>query len=52
MRPLADHALFGAFTDGGVWCGMEPVLRLEAELGRRLQRANEWISSWDGSDLY
>jgi len=46
VRPLADHALFGAFTYGGVWRGMEPVLRLEAELGRRLDVVH-WFMNWD-----
>ncbi len=40
--------LFGAFTYGGVWSGMEPVLRLEATLGRRLDVVH-WFSSWDNA---
>jgi mannan endo-1,4-beta-mannosidase len=41
---------FGAFTYGGVWQGMEPVLRLEAELGRRLDVVH-WFTNWD-NDYY
>jgi hypothetical protein len=44
--PLADHAAFGAFTYGGVWHGMEPVLRLETELGRPLAVVH-WFMNWD-----
>lgn len=44
--PLATHAEFGAFTYGGVWQGMEPVLRLEAELGRHLDVVH-WFMNWD-----
>ncbi|MFO7546846.1 MAG: hypothetical protein R6W77_15235, partial [Trueperaceae bacterium] len=43
---LAHTALFGAFTYGGVWQGMEPVLELESELGRRLDIVH-WFTSWD-----
>jgi hypothetical protein len=39
---------FGAFTYGGVWQGMEPVLRLEAELGRRLDVVH-WFTNWDNA---
>src|SRR5690554_7834435 len=35
--PLAQRVMVGAFTYGGVWQGMGPVLDLEAELGRRLR---------------
>ena len=38
--------MFGAFTYGGVWGGMEPVLRLESDLGRRLDVVH-WFMSWD-----
>jgi mannan endo-1,4-beta-mannosidase len=44
--PLADHAAFGAFTYGGVWRGMEPVVLLEAELGRQLDVVH-WFMNWD-----
>jgi hypothetical protein len=45
-RPLADHVAFGAFTYGGVWRGMEPVVLLEAELGRQLDVVH-WFMNWD-----
>jgi len=38
--------MLGAFTYGGVWRGMEPVLELEAELGRRLDIVH-WFTNWD-----
>ncbi len=44
--PLADHVAFGAFTYGGVWRGMEPVVQLETELGRRLDVVH-WFMNWD-----
>ena len=37
--------LFGAYTYGGVWHGMEPVLKLESELGRRLDIVH-WFMNW------
>jgi hypothetical protein len=43
---LVEHAAFGAFTYGGVWQGMEPVVRLEADLGRRLDVVH-WFMNWD-----
>lgn len=43
---LAHVAMFGAFTYGGVWQGMEPVLDLEADLGRRLDIVH-WFTNWD-----
>ncbi len=43
---LPEVRLFGAFTYGGVWSGMEPVQRLEAALGRRLDVVH-WFTSWD-----
>ena len=45
-RNVAEPLLFGAFTYGGVWSGMEPVLDLEAQLGRRLDIVH-WFTSWD-----
>jgi len=45
-EPLAHHVRFGAFTYGGVWQGMEPVLRLESELGRPLDVVH-WFMNWD-----
>jgi len=44
--PLAEQVAFGAFTYGGVWQGMEPVLRLETELGRPLAVVH-WFMNWD-----
>lgn len=40
--------MFGAYTYGGVWSGMEPVLNLEASIGRRLDIVH-WFTSWDNS---
>lgn len=37
--------LFGAYTYGGVWNGLSPVLELEADLGRRLDIVH-WFSDW------
>ncbi|MFN2321768.1 MAG: glycoside hydrolase family 26 protein [Trueperaceae bacterium] len=45
-EPLASYVHFGAFTYGGVWQGMEPVARLEAQLGRRLDVVH-WFMNWD-----
>jgi hypothetical protein len=45
---VAERSLFGAFTYGGVWHGMEPVLRLEADLGRRLDVVH-WFTNWDNA---
>ena len=42
--------LFGAFTYGGVWRGMEPVFELEIDLGRRLDIVHwfmNWTHEWD-----
>jgi endoglucanase len=41
VRPM-----FGAFTYGGVWQGMEPVHQLENLLGRKLDVVH-WFMSWD-----
>ncbi len=38
--------MFGAFTYGGVWKGMEPVHQLEDLLGRRLDIVH-WFMNWD-----
>lgn len=43
---LGSTVMFGAFTYGGVWSGMEPVLELETSLGRRLDIVH-WFTSWD-----
>ncbi len=43
---LAEHVAFGAFTYGGVWQGMEPVVSLETELGRPLDVVH-WFMNWD-----
>ena len=45
VRPPAD-LLFGAYTYGGVWDGLAPVLGLETALGRRLDIVH-WFSGWD-----
>jgi hypothetical protein len=44
--PLASYVHFGAFTYGGVWGGMEPVVQLETALGERLAVVH-WFMSWD-----
>ncbi len=41
-----QRPLFGAFTYGGVWQGMEPVYDLEQSLGRRLDIVH-WFMNWD-----
>lgn len=38
--------MFGAYTYGGVWSGMDPVLTLESAIGRRLDIVH-WFTSWD-----
>lgn len=43
---LSQRVMLGAFTYGGVWHGMEPVLELEADLGRRLDIIH-WFTNWD-----
>ncbi|HRQ11205.1 MAG: glycosyl hydrolase [Trueperaceae bacterium] len=43
---LESTAMFGAFTYGGIWQGMEPVLRLEMNLGRRLDVVH-WFTNWE-----
>ena len=40
--------MFGAFTYGGVWRGMEPVVQLEDQLGRRLDVVH-WFTNWDNA---
>ncbi len=37
---------FGAYTYGGVWSGMDPILQLESAIGRRLDIVH-WFASWD-----
>ena len=42
---------FGAYTYGGVWSGMQPVLELESAIGRRLDIVHWFMSfsnEWDG----
>ncbi len=46
QQTLGNTAMFGAFTYGGVWQGMEPVLELETKLGRRLDIVH-WFTNWD-----
>ncbi len=45
-RPSDARPMFGAFTYGGVWQGMEPVRQLEDLLGRKLDVVH-WYMSWD-----
>ncbi len=42
----ASQPMFGAYTYGGVWQGMQPVVQLETALGRKLDIV-EWFMSWD-----
>lgn len=45
---------FGAYTYGGVWSGMQPVLELESAIGRRLDIVHWFMSfsnDWDGDLL-
>ncbi len=42
---LVSDIMFGAYTYGGIWRGMEPVLELEADLGRRLDIVH-WFTNW------
>ena len=44
----AQPLMFGAFTYGGVWQGMEPVYELEDKLERRLDIVH-WFMNWDHS---
>jgi len=44
--PIAQRAMLGAFTYGGIWRGIEPVLQLEADLGRRLDVVH-WFTNWN-----
>ena len=44
-RPVGTLA-FGAYTHGAVWHGMEPILTLEAQLGRTLDIVH-WFTNWD-----
>lgn len=43
---LESSALFGAFTFGGVWQGLGPILELESNLGRRLDVVH-WFTNWE-----
>lgn len=43
-------AMFGAFTYGGVWQGMEPILEMEMNLGRRLDVVH-WFTNWENPYL-
>ena len=44
-RPSDVRPMFGAFTYGGVWQGMDPVHKLEDLLGRKLDVVH-WYMSW------
>lgn len=46
-QPQTD-VLFGAYTYGGVWQGMEPVFATEAALGRPLDIVH-WFTNWDNA---
>lgn len=41
----SNQIMFGAYTYGGVWSGLEPVLDLESDLGRRLDIVH-WFMGW------
>lgn len=43
--PIAQRTMLGAFTYGGIWRGIEPVLQLEADLGRQLDVVH-WFTNW------
>ncbi len=43
---LKSTALFGAFTFGGVWQGIDPILQLELNIGRRLDVVH-WFTNWE-----
>ncbi len=43
---LGDSVMFGAFTLGGVWQGLDPVLKLETDIGRRLDIVH-WFTNWE-----
>lgn len=43
---LESSTMFGAFTYGGVWQGLEPILQLELNLGRRLDVVH-WFTNWE-----
>ena len=45
-RHSGSDLMFGAYTYGGVWGGMDPVLDLEAAIGRRLDIVH-WFTSFD-----
>lgn len=46
--PVADRVMFGAFTYGGVWQGLEPIAKLEDELGRQLDIVH-WFTNFDNA---
>ncbi len=46
----AKTPLFGSYTYGGVWGGMEPIYRLEAQVGQKLSIVHWYMSfnhAWD-----
>lgn len=46
--------LFGAYTYGGIWQGMEPIYDLETTLGQRLDIVHwfmNWNNAWDSKLL-
>ena len=46
IGPTARAPMFGAYTYGGVWSGLEPVHALEASLGHTLDVVH-WYASFD-----
>ncbi len=50
--PEPFERLFGAYTYGGVWSGLNPILELESDLGQRLDVVHwfmGWNNDWDSS---
>lgn len=45
---------FGAYTHSGIWSGINPILELESNLGRRLDSVHwymNWTHAWDANLL-
>ncbi len=40
-----NHIMFGSYTYGGVWHGIEPIYALETQLGQKLSIVH-WFSNW------
>ena len=42
---VAKAIIFGSYTYGGVWQGMDPIYALEADLGQKIAVVH-WFSNW------